>query len=221
MAARRKLKLTRSLSKADARETLDSNHISLCPPRNDAPTSTRLRLCDVSPLRGIDQRLKADGTAICADQRNAIFTRASPEPRREGGRLWPKCWYVQRLLRTRDGHRGLYQTDARFEVLGSTFSLLSASISPSQNLYTRKGTLLGFNGKPENVRRRYTYTGMKNYTHPGRRLSPRFLSSSPSAVPSSAYPSSTSEQPPPHHTRLSLAPSHQLARSWWFISTVG
>lgn len=41
--------------------------------------------------------------------------------------------------------------DARFEVLGSPFSLLSASISPSQNLYTRKGTLVGFNGKAENV----------------------------------------------------------------------
>lgn len=43
-------------------------------------------------------------------------------------------------------------TDARFEVLGTPFSLLSASISASQNLYTRKGTLVGFNGKPENVR---------------------------------------------------------------------
>ncbi|KAK3709965.1 Altered inheritance of mitochondria protein 24, mitochondrial [Vermiconidia calcicola] len=42
-------------------------------------------------------------------------------------------------------------TDACFEVLGSPFSLLSASISPSQNLYTRKGTLVGFNGTPENV----------------------------------------------------------------------
>ena len=41
--------------------------------------------------------------------------------------------------------------DARFEVLSSPFSLLSASISASQNLYTRKGTLVGFNGKPENV----------------------------------------------------------------------
>jgi hypothetical protein len=43
--------------------------------------------------------------------------------------------------------------DARFEVLSSPFSLLSASISASQNLYTRKGTLVGFNGKPENVGR--------------------------------------------------------------------
>ncbi|EME42449.1 hypothetical protein DOTSEDRAFT_101764, partial [Dothistroma septosporum NZE10] len=41
--------------------------------------------------------------------------------------------------------------DARFEVVGSPFSLLSASISPSQNLYTRKGTLVGFNGKAENA----------------------------------------------------------------------
>ncbi|KAJ9624082.1 Altered inheritance of mitochondria protein 24, mitochondrial [Taxawa tesnikishii (nom. ined.)] len=41
--------------------------------------------------------------------------------------------------------------DAQFEVLGSPFSLLSASISASQNLYTRKGTLVGFNGKAENA----------------------------------------------------------------------
>ena len=36
-------------------------------------------------------------------------------------------------------------------MLGSPFSLLSASISASQNLYARKGTLVGFNGTPENV----------------------------------------------------------------------
>lgn len=41
--------------------------------------------------------------------------------------------------------------DARFEVIGSSFSLLSASISASQTLYTRKGTLVGFNGKAENA----------------------------------------------------------------------
>lgn len=45
-----------------------------------------------------------------------------------------------------------WYSDARFEVLGSPFSLLSASISASQNLYTRKGTLVGFNGTPENVK---------------------------------------------------------------------
>lgn len=42
-------------------------------------------------------------------------------------------------------------TDARFEVLGSPFSLLSASIAASQTLYTRKGTLVGFNGQAENA----------------------------------------------------------------------
>jgi uncharacterized protein (AIM24 family) len=36
-------------------------------------------------------------------------------------------------------------------VLGNAFSLLSASISASQSLYTRKGTLVGFNGKPEDT----------------------------------------------------------------------
>ncbi|KAK8206894.1 Altered inheritance of mitochondria protein 24, mitochondrial [Zalaria obscura] len=41
--------------------------------------------------------------------------------------------------------------NAQFEVIGSPFSLLSASISASQNLYTRKGTLVGFNGKAENA----------------------------------------------------------------------
>ncbi|PSK46390.1 hypothetical protein B9Z65_5358 [Elsinoe australis] len=41
--------------------------------------------------------------------------------------------------------------DAQFEVLGGPSSLLSASVSASQNLYTRKGTLVGFNGKPENA----------------------------------------------------------------------
>lgn len=51
-------------------------------------------------------------------------------------------------------HKSLPIADARFEILGSPFSLLSASISASQDLYTRKGTLAGFNGKAENVRRR-------------------------------------------------------------------
>ena len=41
--------------------------------------------------------------------------------------------------------------DARFEVLGSPFSLLSVSLSASQNLYTRRGSLVGLGGKPENV----------------------------------------------------------------------
>ena len=41
--------------------------------------------------------------------------------------------------------------DAKFEVLGSPFSLLSVSLSPSQNLYTRRGSLVAVSGKTENV----------------------------------------------------------------------
>ncbi|KAF2201202.1 hypothetical protein GQ43DRAFT_455906 [Delitschia confertaspora ATCC 74209] len=41
--------------------------------------------------------------------------------------------------------------DARFDVVGSPFSLLSVSLSASQQLYTRRGTLVGLSGKVENT----------------------------------------------------------------------
>lgn len=41
--------------------------------------------------------------------------------------------------------------DARFDVVGAPYSLLSVSLSPSQNLYTRRGTLVGLSGKADNV----------------------------------------------------------------------
>ena len=41
--------------------------------------------------------------------------------------------------------------DAKFEVLGGPNSILSVSLSASQNLYTRRGTLIGVGGKAENV----------------------------------------------------------------------
>ncbi|ODM22921.1 Altered inheritance of mitochondria protein 24, mitochondrial [Aspergillus cristatus] len=41
--------------------------------------------------------------------------------------------------------------DARFDVIGSPYSLLSVSLSASQNLYTRRGTLVGLSGKADNV----------------------------------------------------------------------
>ncbi|KAF4554707.1 Mitochondrial biogenesis AIM24-like protein [Elsinoe fawcettii] len=41
--------------------------------------------------------------------------------------------------------------DAQFEVLGGPSSLLSASVSASQSIYTRRGSLVGFNGKPESA----------------------------------------------------------------------
>ncbi|KEZ43537.1 Altered inheritance of mitochondria protein 24, mitochondrial [Scedosporium apiospermum] len=41
--------------------------------------------------------------------------------------------------------------DARFEVLGSPYSLLSVTLSASQKLYTRRGTLVAVAGNPENA----------------------------------------------------------------------
>jgi uncharacterized protein (AIM24 family) len=41
--------------------------------------------------------------------------------------------------------------DAHFHVLGTPFSLLSVSLSASQTLYTRRGTLVGLSGKSENT----------------------------------------------------------------------
>lgn len=41
--------------------------------------------------------------------------------------------------------------DARFDVIGSPYSLLSVSLSASQNLFTRRGTLVGLSGKADNV----------------------------------------------------------------------
>ncbi|KAL1964007.1 hypothetical protein VTN77DRAFT_7553 [Rasamsonia byssochlamydoides] len=41
--------------------------------------------------------------------------------------------------------------DARFDVIGTPYSMLSVSLSASQNLYTRRGTLVGLSGKADNV----------------------------------------------------------------------
>lgn len=41
--------------------------------------------------------------------------------------------------------------DAKFEVVGAPYSMLSVSLSASQNLYTRRGTLVGLSGKADNV----------------------------------------------------------------------
>lgn len=41
--------------------------------------------------------------------------------------------------------------DARFQVIGTPFSLLSVSLSASQTLFTRRGTLVSLSGKPENT----------------------------------------------------------------------
>ena len=50
--------------------------------------------------------------------------------------------------------------DAKFEVIGSPFSLLSVSLTASQNLYTRKGSLVGVGGKAENVHETWLLKGL-------------------------------------------------------------
>ncbi|KAF2477784.1 uncharacterized protein BDR25DRAFT_299578 [Lindgomyces ingoldianus] len=49
--------------------------------------------------------------------------------------------------------------DARFEVVGSPFSLLSVSLDASQYLYTRRGTLVGLSGKAENTLSTLSFLG--------------------------------------------------------------
>ncbi|KAF2687728.1 hypothetical protein K458DRAFT_294613 [Lentithecium fluviatile CBS 122367] len=49
--------------------------------------------------------------------------------------------------------------DARFEVVGSPFSLLSVSLAASQNLYTRRGTLVGLSGNAEHTLSSLSFLG--------------------------------------------------------------
>lgn len=60
---------------------------------------------------------------------------------------------IDGLRRCADGCNWI---DARFEVLGAPYSLLSVSLSASQKLYTRRGTLVGVSGKAENVSINFT-----------------------------------------------------------------
>jgi uncharacterized protein (AIM24 family) len=53
----------------------------------------------------------------------------------------------------------LTRPDARFEVVGSPFSLLSVSLAASQQLYTRRGSLVGFSGNPENALSTLSFLG--------------------------------------------------------------
>ena len=84
--------------------------------------------------------------------------------------------------------------DARFEVVGSPFSLLSVSLAASQNLYTRRGTLVGLSGKVENV---YEPSPVRiDVQLTLDRLCRPSPSSNPSVAPQSAYPSSTRRYSP-------------------------
>jgi uncharacterized protein (AIM24 family) len=51
------------------------------------------------------------------------------------------------------------EADARFEVVGSPFSLLSVSLAASQQLYTRRGTLVGLSGNAEHTLSSLSFLG--------------------------------------------------------------
>lgn len=90
--------------------------------------------------------------------------------------------------------------DARFEVLGSPYSLLSVTLSPSQQLYTRRGTLVAVAGKAENVRLDAIVT-IPKASNNGRRPNLRSRFCLPSLEPSSAFLSCTNGSRPPRLSR--------------------
>ncbi|KAJ8120303.1 hypothetical protein ONZ43_g2954 [Nemania bipapillata] len=57
--------------------------------------------------------------------------------------------------------------DARFEVLGTSYSLLSVTLSASQRLYTRRGTLVAVSGKAQNHRLPLAHWGSSELTGRG------------------------------------------------------
>lgn len=85
-----------------------------------------------------------EGPVDLSEQTQAI-------PKLSGGGPFPagKCTYPTTLLCT-DADPS---PDVRFEVLGAPYSLLSVALPASSLLYSRRGTLVGINGKTENVRR--------------------------------------------------------------------
>ena len=66
---------------------------------------------------------------------------------------WPQRRLVcsSNFVVNRGHHVTDMHADARFEVIGTPFSLLSVSLSASHTLYTRRGTLVGLSGKSENT----------------------------------------------------------------------
>lgn len=79
-------------------------------------------------------------TEPAPDQHVAVSTSPAPAPAPTPG-----------TQHANGARTALTGPDARFEVVGSPFSLLSVSLAASQQLYTRRGTLVGFSGNPENA----------------------------------------------------------------------
>jgi uncharacterized protein (AIM24 family) len=101
-------------------------------------------LCTAHPSRR--------GNAMHQHQRDPLVERAvAGAAGQRGCRLGARSLARYALCVLPHLHRCSSQTDARFEVIGTPFSLLSVSLSASQTLYTRRGTLVGLSGKSENT----------------------------------------------------------------------
>ena len=96
-------------------------------------------------IRATPSTASLDGFLDLSEQTQSIpkLTGAGPFP--AGSPSNGACCYPSVLTEFR-------VADVKFEVLGAPYSLLSVSLPASSTLYSRRGTLVGVNGKVENVR---------------------------------------------------------------------
>ncbi|RAH46116.1 AIM24 family protein [Aspergillus brunneoviolaceus CBS 621.78] len=108
----------------------------------------------------------ATGQPLRGAVRALSWTRVSPPRARQGALLHRACQTRGVQIRAAPAEQpavngdnlpvsstptSAESADARFDVIGAPYSLLSVSLSASQNLYTRRGTLVGLSGKADNV----------------------------------------------------------------------
>ncbi|EJT75621.1 hypothetical protein GGTG_05554 [Gaeumannomyces tritici R3-111a-1] len=106
-----------------------------------APTASTMAMRGQLPLARPAQiwRLRSRPQSVCRQCRAIqIATAPSAQTPQSGGDVFG-------APAKRDA------ADARFEVIGSPYSLLSVTLSASQKLYTRRGTLVSVAGKVENA----------------------------------------------------------------------
>ncbi|KAL7270765.1 Altered inheritance of mitochondria protein 24, mitochondrial [Rhizina undulata] len=135
MAARR----VDSLFRASARPIIR--------PAGTAPIASRILLYRYSAFRNVHIRAtpstsSLDGPVDLSEQTQAI-------PKLSGAGPFPAGMSEMHFS-------GMHETDmcvpdVKFEVLGAPYSLLSVSLPASSTLYSRRGTLVGVNGKVENA----------------------------------------------------------------------
>jgi hypothetical protein len=97
----------------------------------------------LSSIRAGPPRVRRDVASLPQLQTRCVQIRAAPSER-------PGAVNGDQLTIV-DTPSSAESADARFDVIGAPYSLLSVSLSASQNLYTRRGTLVGLSGKADNV----------------------------------------------------------------------